>query len=301
MLKEIGVNAYFVLADTYDYTLNRNQLPSLAAFTHCIVAVETDDGLRYLDHTAQNYDFSTMPSSMIDGCCLPIMENQNELIFLPRDSLNETKVIRNSNMKILSDNSVLINKKNIKTGDLAAGMRGSYRYKNQKKREKRLTEILANEHPTVKLEKLTMNDFDKLTHEVHYEYEYSVEDYITNAGEFYFLKIPWADNKEPSKAISYETREYPIIRWNYANYCKEEMIIEIPNDLKPVDLQNKYEFVSFAGKYSLTLEFDGNNLKCTRILERTESDVPIEKYKEYKEFYSNIVNTDKMQILLEKK
>ena len=301
MLKEIGVNAYFVLADTYDYALNKNQLPSLAAFTHCIVAVETDDGLRYVDHTAQNYDFSTIPYSMIDGCCLPIMENQNELIFLPREYSNGTRVIRNSNMKILSDNSVLINKKNIKTGDLAAGMRGSYRYKNQKKREKRLTEILANEYPTVKLEKLTMNDFDKLTHEIHYEYEYSVEDYITTAGEFYFLKIPWADNKEPSKAISYETREYPIIRWNYADYCKEEMIIEIPNDLKIVDLQDKYEFTSFAGKYSLTLELNGNILKCTRILERIGNDIPIENYQEFKEFYSNIVNTDKMQILLEKK
>ncbi len=301
MFKEIGVKAYFVLADTYDYALNKNQLPSLSAFTHCIVAVETDEGLRYLDHTAQNYDFSTIPSSMIDGCCLPIMEDQNALIFLPEEYSNETKVIRNSNMKILSDNSVVINKKNIKTGDLAAGMRSSYRYKNDKKREKRLTEILANEHPTVKLEKLTMNDFDKLTHEVHYEYEYSVEDYITNAGEFYFLKIPWADNKEPSKSISYETREYPIIRWSYSNYCKEEMIIEIPNDLKPVDLQSEYEFISFAGEYSLTFIFDGNNLKCTRILKRKETDIPVEKYLEFKEFYSNIVNTDKMQILLEKK
>lgn len=301
MLKEIGVNAYFVLADTYDYALNKNQLPSIAAFTHCIVAVETDEGLRYLDHTAQNYDYSTIPSSMIDGCCLLIMENQNELIFLPSEYSNTTDVIRYSNMKILSDKSVLINKKSIKTGDLAAGMRRSYRYKNQKKREKRLTEILANEFPAVKLEKLIMNDFDKLTHEVHYEYEYSVEDYITTAGEFYFLKIPWADNKEPSKAISYETREYPIIRWNYANHCREEMIIEIPNDLKPVDLQNKYEFTSFAGEYSLTLQFDGKNLKCTRFLNRKETDIPIDKYKEFKEFYSNIVNIDKMQILLEKK
>ena len=79
------------------------------------------------------------------------------------------------------------------------------------------------------------------------------------------------------------------------------MIIEIPKDLKLVDLQNKYEFTSFAGKYSLTLELEGNILKCTRILERIENDIPIENYQEFKEFYSNIVNTDKMQILLEKK
>ena len=96
-------------------------------------------------------------------------------------------------------------------------------------------------------------------------------------------------------------REYPIIRWSYSNYCKEEMIIEIPNDLKPVDLQSEYEFISFAGEYSLTFIFDGNNLKCTRILKRKETDIPVEKYLEFKEFYSNIVNTDKMQILLEKK
>lgn len=301
MLGEIGVKAHFVLAEPYNFALNKYQLPSLAVFSHCIVAAETEEGLKYLDHTAQNLDFSTLPNSMIDGCCLPVMEGSNELIFLSEEYSSPAKVIRNSQMTLKEDNSAVIIKRNIKTGNNAAGMRNSYRYQSQKDREKDLTGVLVKDNPTVKLINFNLTKMDTLSYDMEYDYEYTVQNYTTNAGNYHFLKVPWSDDIISNEAISYEERKLPYVRWNYTDYFFEEITITLPDNMHPVDLKEYSEFECFAGKYSLRFKLASKVLKCTRILEVYEKDIPPENYLEFKEFYSNIVKADERQILLEQK
>src|SRR5262249_16693815 len=50
MLNEVGVKSYHVLLNTRDAGQNNNSVPAIL-FNHCIVAVETPKGLRYLDLT----------------------------------------------------------------------------------------------------------------------------------------------------------------------------------------------------------------------------------------------------------
>ncbi|MDO9577891.1 MAG: hypothetical protein Q7J16_08400 [Candidatus Cloacimonadales bacterium] len=98
-----------------------------------------------------------------------------------------------------------------------------------------------------------------------------------------------------------ETRKYPYERWSYTDHYFEEIAITLPGGRQPVDLQESSEFECFAGKYSRQLKFEGGVLKCARILDVFQKDIPPEKYLEFKEFYSNLVKADEMQILLEQK
>jgi tetratricopeptide (TPR) repeat protein len=301
MLREIGVNAYFALSEPYNYTLNKNQLPSLSVFSHCIVAVETEKGLKYLDHTAQNLDFSTLPTSMIDGCCLPVMEDTNELVFLSDAFTTPSNLIRTGKITIQDDNVAFISKNSLRTGNKSASTRYYYRYKSKQDRDKELLEILVKDHPTAKLIRFDLPDLDELTYETEYEYDFTIENFTTKVGSYHILKIPWSDNKESNQGISYEQRKLPFRRWSYTDFYSEELFIILPNEMQPIDLPATSEYECFAGKYTLKFQLEGNTLKCTRILDVLEKDIPPEKYLEFKEFYSNIVKADEMQILLEKK
>ena len=65
MLGELGVEAHHVLVNTRDEGLNTTVLPSVAAFNHCIVGIEQDGAVKYLDLTANNFPFGSLPVPVI--------------------------------------------------------------------------------------------------------------------------------------------------------------------------------------------------------------------------------------------
>jgi hypothetical protein len=229
------------------------------------------------------------------------MPESNKLIFLDETYTNPSEIYRTSDMTLSEDNTASVIRSSIKTGNNAASMRNTYRYLSQQDRDKELTEVLVRDHPTVKLVNFEIQNLDSLTYELKYDYEYTVQNYTTKAGKYYFMKIPWSDDRKSTEAISYDTREYPYIHWAYSDFSDEEISIHLPSDYHPVDLQEHTEYSCFAGKYTLDFTFSDNILKCSRTLDVYEKDIPPENYLEFKEFYSNIVKSDEMQILLETK
>ena len=62
MLKEAGIPAHYVLVNTFKEGLNKDILPAIE-FNHAIAGVETDQGLIYMDLTAQNYPIYSFEKS----------------------------------------------------------------------------------------------------------------------------------------------------------------------------------------------------------------------------------------------
>ncbi|UCE05749.1 MAG: hypothetical protein JSW07_19490 [bacterium] len=299
MLSEIGINAYYGLVNTRDEGHNSNVLPSIA-FNHCIVGVETENGLVYLDPTAYNFPMGSLPRGDIDAFSLLIKPGIKAPKYIPRDNLISNGICRYSVVKVHENNSISVQENSAKTGTLGASMRYYYRHEGQKDKETKLTEIMTKKLPTVTLTKFVIEDFDNLLPEVRYDFDFKVSNYVTEVNQFKFLKIPWTDALDSDPALSYEKRQHSYYCWPGADTLTQQIEIHLPGNYEPVDLIEDVKLSSLVADYHLSMTYSDCILKGKRTLIHKKTIVLPEEYLEFKKFYNHVIEADNKQILLQK-
>jgi tetratricopeptide (TPR) repeat protein len=300
LLKEAGIDAHYVLVNTRDQGLNYHILPSIA-FNHVIVAVHTSDSVLYLDLTAENYPVGSVPGADKNAFALLIKEGVKDPFYLKTDNFKKSSIFRNSEVHIKNDNSISCKIETKRTYNLAAGFRSIYRFKNNEDQMKGLTEVLSKDYPGLNLLHFHIENLDGIDPELYYDYEFTVPGYVNDTAGFKIYKLPWADNLESNKSLSYDQRKYPINYWTAADTLREEIRIILPDHYLPVELNRKTTHSCPISEYSMLLNYKNGIITGKRVLINKKSVVLPEEYLEFKEFYSNVLKTDGQQILLKKK
>jgi len=297
MLRELGMTAYYVLVNTRDEGLNEHVLPSIA-FNHCIVAVETSKGERYLDLTANNYPIGSTPEGDMGAFALVIKPGVTKPMHLPtRGSLSRTITTRIT-AELRADNSLRSMESTTLTGTLAAAIRSAFRDQAKKDVEKSFTATLASYYPNVKLNSLEMQHLDELTPDVEYRCEYETPNYLSEAGDFKLFKIPWSYPMSTDEALSYEERDYPYEYWPGEDTLDEEVTIRIPEGYGAVELPKPVRLASSVADYSVQYAISNGNLVARRRIVNKKLTVSPEEYSDFRTFHNSMVKEDHRQILL---
>ena len=82
-------------------------------------------------------------------------------------------------------------------------------FRNQSE-EKNFSKILTEDHGSVKLNTFEFDDFDTLTNEFHYSYDFTIQNHISKTAGLNIFEIPWADAINSMDMVSDEDREYPV-------------------------------------------------------------------------------------------
>ncbi|HFB99790.1 MAG TPA: DUF3857 domain-containing protein, partial [Phaeodactylibacter sp.] len=91
MLRELGIEAHYVLVRTSDYT-HHEPRPSVLAFDHVVVGYRLEDKvMRYADLTTDYFSSEVLPAFDNDQWALLIQPNESKLFRLPNDQLDESK------------------------------------------------------------------------------------------------------------------------------------------------------------------------------------------------------------------
>jgi tetratricopeptide (TPR) repeat protein len=300
MLSEAGLKAHYVLVNTRDEGSNRNIRPSIA-FNHCIVAVETSNGLKFLDLTANNFPIGAMPNADVDAFALLIKPGTKEPLYLPKANTIPCNASVQTSIELRDDNSMAGERRTSLTGSLSASIRNSLRHEAKKEQEKKMLAGLTSDFPDVKLVNFETENLDNLEPEVKYLYKYEVPRYITDAGDFKFMKIPWVHSAESDEALSYDRRNYPYDYWPSADTLTENIEIKVPQGYQPVDLPKGVSLKSPVAEYSLKYSFSGEKLIAQRRYINKKLVVSTDEYPEFKGFYNSVVKEDTRQILLKRK
>jgi cytochrome c-type biogenesis protein CcmH/NrfG len=300
MLDAAGIKAHYVLVNTRNEGQNKNVLPSIS-FNHCLTGVETKAGVKYLDLTAYNYPFGSVPAPDVEGFSLLMKPGVKAPDYLPRHEFMSNNILRQTKITVRQDLGIAVNVHSRKIGAPGAWMRNDYRDLGQKEREKRLAESLSGDFPNVVLNKFDMENLDGLAPAVRYAYEYEVPNYVTETGQFLLLKMHWADGFGADQALSYDQRNFPYeIGWAYADSMIEEIEMALPAGYAPVDLPPSVKLTSAFADYAVNYSFAAGRLNAKRELVVKKTVVPPEAYAEFKKFYNSIVKEDARQILLKK-
>jgi tetratricopeptide (TPR) repeat protein len=298
MLKEVDINAYFILLNTNDEGYNRNILPDVV-FNHVIVGVDTQNGILYLDPTAKNHPIGTVPNANLNAFALPIKQGLTEPFYLDDKNFLKRTKYRKTTINIEKNNNILVKRESSRTGSQSHYTRDSYRFMSNKDQIKKLTETLSKTYTSVDLHNFTIENIDQLNPEIHYNYSFTAHNYLIDAGGFKIFKLPWTDKLNTRKALSYEKRVYPLEYLPAADFVKENLEIYLPSGYQPVNFKDvNIKYNSHIVDFSLTLTFENGILKGTRELINKKAIVLPEEYLEFKKLYNNIVKADNMQILL---
>ncbi len=300
MLREVGIPANYVLVNSGDEE-QRNNIPPTIEFNHCIVAV--DNGAKpptFLDLTANNHPVGSIPSMDRDAFSLVIKPGNSEPITLPRVQAAAPNMIAKTTLTLDEANNAVITNSTEYTGVLTAILRARFRNKAQADREKSMQSELSSEFPSVKLTKFDVSNLEDLASSVTYGYTCGIPNYMTDAGDFKLVKIPWRDDLRADDAFSYERRLYPMKYRSGVDTSFEEMEIKLPADYVPLDVPKSRKMSSPIAEYTVDYSYSSGVLKAKRVFVHKKTLVETNQYEEFKKFYNTVVKEDAKQILLKK-
>jgi tetratricopeptide (TPR) repeat protein len=301
MLKEAGISANYVLVNTFDEGQNSDILPAIE-FNHAIVGIERENGQDiFLDLTAKNYALFTVPNMDIDAFALKIIPGTKAPFYLTSKYFLPGATKRYSTVEIEGNNTIKISRETVKIGIPASTMRTRYRYTNAQQRLEKLGEALAGEFPGVKIDSFEIENIDEISSGIKYNYDFTVPNYLIDAGNMKLLKIPWTDNWANRRSLSKEKRKFDYLYRTTNDTLFEEMSIMLPKGFEPVGLNKKVIFKSSMAEYKVEMEYKKGKITASRLVTVKEKIIPPERYLEFKKFYNDVVRNDMQQIILKKR
>ncbi len=299
MLEEAGIKAHYVLVNTFDEGLNVDILPAIE-FNHAIAAVETEQGLLYMDLTAQNYPFRSVPGGDRDAFALSIIPGTKAPFYLKGEYFTPRLTRRTSTVTLSDDNTAEIVRNTTRSGSAGASFRNTYRFMGDKDRLKELAEDLSRDYPNLIMDHFTIQDVNTIGQELVYEYAFSVPHYLVEASSMKLLQIPWADNLVTRRSLSTEKREHDYLYRVALDTVWEEIRIVLPAGYEPLDLEETLSLNSDIAEYQVDLKYQDGVITGQRRVVNKQSVLDPDQYPEFKEYYNQAVRADERQILLRK-
>ncbi|MGE5498805.1 MAG: DUF3857 domain-containing protein, partial [Syntrophothermus sp.] len=222
MLKEAGINSYYVLVSTTGDGRYENPLPSLI-FNHCILNVETKNGNKFIDLTASNYPVNSLPYMDLDALYLLIKPGVTAPARLPQASLKESISSKSATVKVNTDGTINMKCTARKSGLIGATYRDAYRFVDNVELKESISKSLSQVFPNLKLLEYNCGNMDDFEAPVEYSYTFETPDLVSETGNFSILKLPWLDGLNPDYGFAYEKRKYPYVRKTDQSSLTEEM------------------------------------------------------------------------------
>jgi hypothetical protein len=294
MLREAGFKAYPVLVGTRDYFNLQEDFPAVL-FNHCIVALQWQKNLTFLDPTAYTCSFGDLPVDDQDRKVLVFKEDAYQIAATPSFSCRHNRLITDVKISINSDETI--------TGKVSVSTFGYY---DQFQRawltlsqpelikqalQKRIQEISIGGQ----LIDYQIHNLKDLNQPLILEYTFKGPQYWTTAGDLRIL--PQLANLDTSFLIK-EKRRYPI-EFISANIRQRNLEIVLPQNFRmkylPANVQDERPEFEFKAQY----DFKNNTIYFKENKATVHKSIDVADYIGAKKFYENLARRIKQRVVLE--
>lgn len=297
MAERAGLKANLVLVQTNDNGIQSLKLPSIS-FNHCIVKVIIDGKEHFLEMTDKYLPFKALPTSLYKANALVISfdkaENEKStLINIPFTNALPTAVSTVSTINI---------DENSKKFDNIHTVTGAYKaYYNELFSESTTADVRKKEFEddfndklskVVVFEDAKLLNNDRFLPEIKYETKFSVSEKLQSVGSLKIFEIPYIDRIYTKSIINTEKRNYDINYSSYENinHYNSEVIVNIPEGKKFMEVPQNHTFAFKGHKYSLTYEqIAPNKLKVVRDVDISWDNVSTADYAAYKKYVEDVI------------
>ena len=309
MLKEIGVDSYYVVVNTNRGAVNA-RTPAVNWFNHIILAVKLPDDaqdpslaalfphktlgrLLIFDPTDELTPFGYLRGPMQANYGLLVSENGGELIQLPRLATSVNSVRRTASLTLAPTGTLTGEVTEIRTGDHANSQRYALRSAaTDKDKIKPIETMLGHSLANYRLTKASVTNLQQYDQPFSYNYSLVAESYAKPAGSLLLVRPRILGNKSSDLLETKEPRKFPV-EFRGPSLESDTFEIALPagyeiDDLPP-PVDADFPFASYHSK----TEVAAGKLKYTRTLEVKEVTVPLAQVADLKKLYRIIANDER--------
>jgi len=316
MLKEIGVDSYYVLVNTNRGAISEST-PAHLGFNHAIVAVQLPAALEdptllavvthprlgrllIFDPTDPYTPFGALRGPLQAGFGLLVTPTGGELVKLPQLQPDSSSLQRVAHLVLKEDGELSGQVQEIRRGDRAAGARSAAEASAREADQSKLIEsLMGNSVPTYRLMRSVFENLRDPAVPFEWNYVFEADHYARASGELLTVRPRVLGSKTTELLETKEPRRFDI---ELEGPVRDTDMFEIilPADYVAENLPPPVNLERSFGAYHSKTEFVGRTLRYTRTFEIRSVSVPVAQAGELKEFYRVILNDERMSAVLSK-
>jgi len=308
MLREIGVESYYVIINSERGSVTLDTPANVEAFDHAILAIKLPNDIQdsslvatmqhprlgrilFFDPTNELIPFGEIGGYLQANYGLLVTPDGGELVELPMLPRAMNSIHRSAKLTLDSAGQLQGQVEEIRLGDRAASERWRLRtVTNDKDRIKPIESLLADSLTNFRITKASISNLQFPDRPFGFHYTFVADNYAKSAGDLLLVR-PRVLGEEASGILeTKEPRQFPI-EFDGPLHDEDTFEITIPagytvDDL-PAPVKADFGFASYESK----TEVKGNVLDYTRTFDVKELSVPVSKAEQLKKFY-RIIATD---------
>jgi hypothetical protein len=315
MLKEIGIDSYYVIVNTRRGAVNANT-PAVNWFNHAILAIKLPEGtgegdlkavfqhktlgnLLIFDPTDDLTPFGYLRGPLQANFGLLVTDSGGELIQLPKLAAATNGTRRTAKLTLTPTGTLTGDVTEVRLGDRGTYQRYALRSAaTEKDKVKPIESLLAESLSNYRLTHASVTNLVHNDQPFGYDYSLVVDNYAKTAGNLLLVRPRVLGSRSSALLETKEARKFPV-EFTGPSLDSDTFEITLPagyqvSDLPPpVDVD--YDFASYHSK----TEASGNTLKYTRRLEVKELTVPVAQMESLKKFYRIIAGDERNTAVLQ--
>jgi hypothetical protein len=315
MLREMGIDAYYVLINIERGSAFPEMQPYLGAFNHAIIAIRLPSGvteatmvatlerpklgkLVFFDPTNEFVPFGQIAGHLQDNYGLIVTPDGGELIMLPKQPATMNGTTRTARLNLTAQGRLTGDFEEILRGDRAWLHRSALRSATRDAdRIKPIETLLSQSLSTFQITKASAVNFNEVAQPFQYRYLIAAQGYAKITGNLMLIRPRVIGTKSRALLETREPRNLPL-GFECLSWDSDTFEITLPPGYELEDLPPAVSLdYSFAAYHSKT-EVSGRLLRYSRSMEIKELTVPVIKMGELKEFYRAIASDERNTAVL---
>jgi hypothetical protein len=315
MLREIGVDSYYVVINTERGSVTPDMPPYVGGFNHVIVAIKLPEGLAdpslvatlqhpkqgrllFFDPTNELIPFGQIGGYLQANYGLLVTPDGGELVELPKQPSTMNGIQRTARLALDTSGTLKGDVQEVRVGDRAwSERRALTTVTKDTDMIKPVERLLADSLSFFQITKASVINLRQTGQPFGFNYSFEAVNYAKNAGGLLLVRPRVMGSKSSALLETKEQRKYPV-EFNGPARDTDAFDITLPPGYQVDDLPPPTDAdYSFASYHSKT-EVHGNVLRYTRTFEVKELSVPVSRVEELKKFYRIIAGDERNTAVL---
>jgi hypothetical protein len=318
MLKEIGVESYYVVINSERGAVTPEMPAHMGGFDHAILAIQLPAGvddpslaaviqhpklgrLLFFDPTDEWMPFGHLFGPLQANYGLLVTPDGGELVELPQLAPALNGVLRTARLTLTPTGTLAGDVKEVRVGDRAAAQR--YALKSAARdadKIKPIETLLAHSLSAYRLTRASVTNLDQPDKPFEFNYSIVAENYAKSAGGLLLVRPRVVGVKSSDVLETKEPRQYAVV-FEGPSRDTDTFEITMPpgyeaDDL-PLPVNADFGFASYHSKAEVT----GSVLRYTRTFEVKEPSVPLAKIEDLRKLYRIIAGDERNTAVLKPK